>query len=116
MTRNDVHLTRGSKRLAAAKNTRSAKDGQLVAQHHDFQFPELDRTEPESDELQDALKDNIAERDEHDAPTARSFGSTPILCSSAPAECTCSVTARPKAHANGVIAPHKLQKRELCHM
>ena len=78
MTRNDVHLTRGSKRLRAAKNTRpaavkrrpldlSAKDGQLVAQHHDLQFPELDRTEPQGDELQDALKDNIAERDEHDA-------------------------------------------------
>jgi hypothetical protein len=34
-----------------------------VAQHHDLQLPELDRTAPERDELQDALKDDIAERD-----------------------------------------------------
>jgi hypothetical protein len=38
-----------------------------VAQHLDLQLPELDRTEPEGDELQDALKDDIAKRDEHDA-------------------------------------------------
>jgi hypothetical protein len=45
-----------------------------VAQHHDLQLPELDRMEPEGHEVQDALKDDRAERDEHDASDPKVLG------------------------------------------
>ena len=53
-----------------------------MAQHHDLQLPELDRTQPEGDELQDALKDDVTERDERRL-RPEGPGSTAILCSRA---------------------------------
>jgi len=78
VTMNEVHFARGNNRLAAAKNARSAvvsggrpirrrKTGQLVAKHDDLQHLQVIGTKPEDHELQNALKRDVADRQEHDA-------------------------------------------------
>ena len=71
MTRNDAHLTRGSRRLAAAKKESisrperrppdlPAQQRQLVAEHDNLELLELRGSKQKNDELQQTLERDAA--------------------------------------------------------
>jgi hypothetical protein len=71
------HTTRGRQECPICSRERrpadpAAQDGQLMAKHHDLQFLELTRAESKDDELQNALKHDVADRTEHDASLEKS--------------------------------------------
>jgi hypothetical protein len=49
----------------------TSQDGKFMAQHHNLEFLEFSRSKQKPDQLQDALKRNIANRNEHGTSRAK---------------------------------------------